>query len=183
MEIFRPIKGYESNYLVSNCGKVWSVRKEKYLRPNIDKYGYEYYVFCVDGKRKTLKAHRLVAETFIPNPDAKPTVDHINCDKRDNRVCNLRWATNKEQTNNPITYKKVLSRNTKEYMQKIGAIRNFGRKPVKVYKGKDLIGNYESLFSAANDLKVNYFKASECANGKRNHVGGYEFRYVEKGDL
>lgn len=46
------------------------------------------------------KIHRLVAENFIPNPDNKPTVDHINRIRDDNRVCNLRWATTAEQRNN-----------------------------------------------------------------------------------
>jgi len=180
MEIFEPIKGYEETYLISTDGNVWSKRSNKMLKPNTDKYGYEYFVFCVDGKRKTVKKHRLIAETFIPNPENKPTVDHINCNKKDNRICNLRWATNKEQSNNPITYKKLSERDTKEYLRYIGGIKNFGRKKVTVYKGSDCIGTFDSLLSAANKLEVNYSKASECANGKRNHTGGYKFLWHQR---
>ena len=182
MEIFEPVKGYEDKYLVDASGNVWSVRKGKYLKPNTDRYGYEYFIFSVDGIRKTVKAHRLVAETFIPNPENKPTVDHINGNKKDNRVTNLRWATNKEQTLNPNTYEKIINLQTREKMKKIGAIRNYGRKPVKVFRCGDIVGCFESLWDAAKKLEVNYSKASECANGKRNHSGGYTFRYAN-GDL
>ena len=61
-------------------------------------YDNGYHYVCIRGK--SYRVHRLVAETFIPNTDGKPTVDHINRNTSDNRVCNLRWATYKEQTEN-----------------------------------------------------------------------------------
>lgn len=63
---------------------------------NIDVNGYH----RVKIKRKTYKVHRLVAETFIDNPENKPTVDHIDRDKSNNNVSNLRWATSQEQREN-----------------------------------------------------------------------------------
>lgn len=63
--------------------------------------GHGYRVICLRGKM--YKVHRLVAEAFIPNPDGKPTVDHINRVRDDNRVCNLRWATHTEQRENSAT--------------------------------------------------------------------------------
>ena len=62
--------------------------------------GYLCVSFIVDGKYKTFLVHRLIAETFIDNPDGKPTVDHIDRDRTNNKVENLRWATRQEQQRN-----------------------------------------------------------------------------------
>jgi len=165
---------FDGNYLITNDGKVYSTRSNKWLRPNTDKYGYLYYVVSIDGVRYTFKAHRAVAECFLPNPDNKPTVDHINGNKQDNRVCNLRWATNKEQSRNPITYSKLVCNAKERDFHAMGAIRNWGRKPVRVTKDGSIVGEYPSLMAAASALSINYPKASECVNGKRKTVGGYK---------
>lgn len=91
---------YENGNLLDleNC----ALRK-KHIQPN----GYYDYCFYMDGKRVFKSVHRLVAEAFIPNPEKKPCIDHINGDKTDNRVENLRWVTHKENINNPITLQKM----------------------------------------------------------------------------
>lgn len=82
-------------------GRVLIVKGKK-LSPGYDKYGYLKYVFSYKGNRKTIPAHRLVAMAYIPNPENKPTVNHINGIKDDNRVENLEWATHKEQKEHAI---------------------------------------------------------------------------------
>lgn len=62
--------------------------------------GYKYYRGYANGKPCSIYLHRLIAEVFIPNPDNKPTVDHINRNRDDNRIENLKWATCIEQGNN-----------------------------------------------------------------------------------
>lgn len=108
MEIWKDIEGYEGLYQVSNEGRVKSLgneasRKEKILKYGINRSGYKYVTLCKNNTSILKKVYRLVAETFIPNPEGKPCVDHINTIKTDDMVCNLRWCTQKENMNNEIT--------------------------------------------------------------------------------
>ena len=178
--MWKPIPGYENEYLVSDEGEVWSIRRNKALKPNTDRYGYLYVVLSVCGKRKTLKIHRLVASAYIDNPLNKPTVNHLNGNRSDNRVSNLEWATPKEQVNDPLTYEKIVqsSKNTDYYA--MGSICNFMRKQTAVYCGDVLIGIYPSLKEAAEQNGTNYPKASECANGHRKSVGGLKFEFYSR---
>lgn len=96
-EIWRDIKNYE-DYQVSNFGRVKSFKfgKERILKPTSNTDGYLCVGLCKDGKMKTCKIHRLVAEAFVPNPKNLPEVDHIDTNKLNCRVENLRWATGEE---------------------------------------------------------------------------------------
>ena len=110
-EIWKPIKDYEGLYEVSNLGRVKSLnyrgtRKERILKNTERSNGYLAIGLIKNGKTKMFRVHRLVAEAFIPNPENKPCVDHINTIRDDNRVENLRWVTYKENNNNPLTKKK-----------------------------------------------------------------------------
>lgn len=89
------------NYLIYEDGKVYSKKTKRYLKSGIIKTGYKCVVLCnKDGKRKTYQIHRLLAEHYIPNPENKPCVDHINRDRKDNRIINLRWVTYSENSQN-----------------------------------------------------------------------------------
>lgn len=87
----KDIKGYEGIYAITSCGKVWSYRSKKFLKPRKDKDGYLRINLKLNGSEKTVCIHRLVAETYIPNPDNLPTVDHIDFDRTNNSINNLRW--------------------------------------------------------------------------------------------
>lgn len=94
-EIWKDIKGYEGLYQVSNLGRVRSLKygKERVLKTQLDKDGYECLMLYKNGKHKTCRIHRLVAEAFIPNPDGLPCINHINECKQSNVVTNLEWCS------------------------------------------------------------------------------------------
>ena len=96
-EIYKDIKGYEGEYMVSNRGNVYSCKRNIILKPAIAK-GYLRVGLYKDGVRKYFLVHRLVAEAFIPNPKNLPVINHLDEDKTNNDVSNLEWTTSKENT-------------------------------------------------------------------------------------
>ena len=109
-EYYANIKGYEGLYQVSNCGNVKSIthyRKNRYNKKQIVKgkllklnddrsKGYLIVTLCKNGKRKTYRVHRLVAETFIDNLENLPQVNHKDGNKYNNHINNLEWCSCKE---------------------------------------------------------------------------------------
>ena len=95
------IVGYP-NYMIYDDGRVWSSTrgKGKFLKPCFDGRGYLKVCLSNDGIPKNMKIHRLVALHYIPNPDNKPEVDHIDRERLNNNIENLRWATSSENQSN-----------------------------------------------------------------------------------
>ena len=94
-----PIDGYEGRYMMTEGGGVYSLLTNKILKTSLDKDGYKRLSLRgVCGKRKTFTLHRLIAKIFIPNPENKPCVNHIDGVKSNNRVDNLEWCTVSENT-------------------------------------------------------------------------------------
>lgn len=180
-EHWRPTYIFPNDYLVSDEGKVYSKRTNKILRPGCDKDGYLTHILCVNGERHTVKAHRLVAMAFIPNLDNKPAIDHINENKQDNRVSNLRWVTNKENSNNPLTLKRLRDHANDNYakMYLASVRRDFGRKPVAVYKDGELIQIFRTQRLAAEFVGCGEGDVSWCVSGKQKQAKGYTFKRID----
>ena len=92
----KPIHGYEGIYSITNLGRVWSHRRNKWISPWINNNGYPQVNLYNRNNQYRPKIHRLVANAFINNPDNKPQVNHINGIKSDCRASNLEWCTARE---------------------------------------------------------------------------------------
>ena len=108
-EEWKDIKGYEGIYQISSFGRVYSVKNNIFISQSVRANGYMQISLHKDGKRKPVLVHRLVAEAFIPNPENKETVNHLDEDKTNNRVDNLEWATVKENCNYGTHTERVVS--------------------------------------------------------------------------
>lgn len=105
MEIWKPIKGFESSYEISNLGRVKSLarkvgtcyRRDRILSPRITKDGYLQVTLKSDGKQKYHAIARLVGMHFIPNPNNLETVNHKDGNKQNNNVNNLEWMSQSDQ--------------------------------------------------------------------------------------
>ena len=115
--LVKPVKGWEDLYTVSSDGKVFSLHRQKYLKPRLSMDGYERVALYRDGYRREYRVHRLVAEAFLENPDNLPQVNHKDFNTRNNVLENLEWCTCKENIDYSIKHgrggynTKLLNRN------------------------------------------------------------------------
>ena len=99
-EIWRDGKGYEGKYQVSNMGRVWSIKGQKYLKGTIAKSGYVYvHLTAKNGKAVKERLHRLVAIAFLENPNNLPAVNHKDENKLNNSLDNLEWCSHQYNCN------------------------------------------------------------------------------------
>tara|TARA_R110000824_G_scaffold247679_1_gene436748 strand:- start:791 stop:1261 length:471 start_codon:yes stop_codon:yes gene_type:complete len=112
------IRGYE-NYVIFEDGVVINTETGKEMKPWLNKTnGYYKVSLSKNNKQRTNYNHRLIALAYIPNPDNKDFIDHINRIKTDNRIENLRWATHSENMQNKSEYKTNTSGTTNVYYDK-----------------------------------------------------------------
>ena len=137
------IEGYP-NYMIYDDGRIWSKcrGKGKFLKPKPDNNGYLLVNLCEDGKTKSMRVHRLLGIAFIPNPENKPFIDHIDNNRQNNNIENLRWATVSENTRNKAAYGAVPFR---------GVNKNGNRfiARVTIYGKKKYLGYYDTAEEAS----------------------------------
>lgn len=180
--IWKPIKGFKS-YQISNTGLI--KRANKILSP-FNNQGYLRILLHEGDKHQKKLVHRLVAEAFIPNPDNKPQINHIDLDKKNNHVDNLEWVTNKENVAHAIKHIPERRKQLKQDMSKIG--KKHGRqnginssKPINQYdlEGK-LINTFESARDAHRQLGYSYKVISKCCNGNSKTYKGFIWKFANE---
>lgn len=160
-EIWKDIPEYEGLYKISSLGRIISSYSRRILSPTISGHkGKDYYAITLvkNGIKKRFHIHKLVALSFIPNPNNFPCIDHINTDRFDNRVENLKWCSFSQNNLNPIT-------NSKKF------------KPVVQLKEDLLI----HVFNSINEATKHGFCLSRiigCCKGRYKRHKGFQWMYL-----
>jgi len=184
MEVWKFISGYEGMYQVSSLGRVRSVDRSmvlpsgkirrdpgRYIKTTIHPKGYHYVVMSRDGFTKRFLLHRIVAQTFIPNPECKPQVNHIDGVKSNNNVENLEWVTETENISHALSSGLIVRK------------RNQYKKMMKPVLCVELDIVFESISDATKYLKNNVnpkaYDSSivDCASGRVKTAYGYTWKY------
>lgn len=154
------------DYLISSSGKVFSLKNKKILKGGKFTNGYLFVRF--GRKSKNHLIHRLVAETFVPNPQNKPCVDHINGNRQDNRAENLRWCDHKENSNFDVAKKRMIE-----------AQSSRAREVYQYTKNGDLVKKYNSLNEAARENNYLLSNIWACCSkyGRIKTYKGYIWSY------
>ena len=104
MDIFEQLKGYEGLYEINKKGDIKTLKRqgtnERILKPHLGKNGYYCVSLFKNGKGKTYTLHFLIAQQFINNPDNYPIIDHIDRNRTNNNILNLRWTTHSINSEN-----------------------------------------------------------------------------------
>lgn len=158
-EIWKDIEGYDGIYEVSSWGRVKNSRTGRVLKAGKDIYGYLFVNVYKNGKRTNYKVHRLVAQAFIPNPQNKPQVNHIDENKENNYVENLEWCTAKENNNHG------------EHNSRVAKARSIPI--ICIETGIE----YISASDCAIQMGLHQQNINKVLKGKYKTTGGYTFKY------
>ena len=160
-EIWKPIKGYEENYCVSNYGRIKSTYHayEKFLSPRDAGKGYMQVALFKDHKAKNFFVHRLVAEHFVENPDGFDFVNHKDENKSNNVHTNLEWCS--ASYNN--TYGTRMRKVRKKVQQSLNGV---------------VIATYDSMTDAGKAIGQKSGAISRCCHGFYKTCGGYAWTLV-----
>ena len=170
MEKWKDIPEYEGRYKISSLGRVKSYinnfgkkyKTPKMLSISVNK-GYCFVRLQKNGTVKNKLVHRLVAQSFIPNPDNKKEVNHINGDKSDNRLDNLEWSTRSEN----------ISHMYKELGYK--ACGGLGKKKTMCIETGTIYG---SLMEAGRKTGIDFSLIGRVCRGELSQTNGYHWKYI-----
>lgn len=158
----KDIAGYEGLYGITSCGKVWSYKRQKFLKTGNNHKGYLQVGLRKNGERKWYLVHRLVADAYIPNPENLPMINHKDENKANNCLQNLEWCDAKYNNTYGSRIDRVASRN---------------KKPILQYTlDGDFVREWPSATDVGKDVNANI---THCAKGKQKTAYGYIWKYKD----
>lgn len=172
-EVWKPVPGYEGLYEISNMGNVKSLARMKpyrdgfrrfpggILKPNKINGGYRLVMLTNSHTRKGFLVHRLVAESFIENPNCLPQVNHIDGNKENNTVSNLEWCTAKENMLHSVKNR----------------LRSDLKPVVMLTKDGRVVRKFNGVREAARETGIERTNIRFCCNNKHRSAGGYLWRW------
>lgn len=180
-EKWKDIHGYEGLYQVSDLGRIKSLGrtityangtshpyKERVRKNNTHKNGYKNVDLWKDGRAKTFKVHRLVAQAFVPNPKNLSEVNHIDEDKENNKASNLEWVTPEYNTNYGTRGKRA------------------GEKQKKTVLQFDIDGSFIKEYASAKEAAKQFgnknvaMQIGECCRGTQKTAHGFKWKFKEE---
>ncbi len=168
-EARKDVVWYEWLYQVSNLGRIKSFIKGRLLKSNVVKNWYRSVTLCNWTTRKLIYAHRLIAKTFLPNPDKKPCINHKNGIRNDNRVENLERVTSSE---NSVHGRRTLWRECHWSWKKWKLCTN--SKKIKQYsKQGEFIKLWHSIADVKRQFGYSIWNISSCCRGVRNNANWF----------
>lgn len=188
MENWKNIKGYEGLYQISDCGRIKSLARdvycqdgtimrhmeEKILVPVLDRGGYQYVSLSKNGRVKKKSVHRLVAMAFIPNPENKPMVNHIDEVKTNNAVSNLEWCDAQYNINYGTRTERSVQ-NHRSY--------KLGNAPrAKAVFCVELNKTFDCAKRLEEELGICRSAICRVCKGRQNTAGGFHWRYANEND-
>lgn len=171
-EIWKPIENF-NNYQISSLGRVKNISTGKVLKGSDNGEGYLQVKLFKAGKGYTIKIHRLVAETFLENPENYPCINHIDECKANNAVSNLEWCS--YQYN--INYGTRNERTSRSMLGKQNALGNKNSKPVKCVQTGEI---FNCTRDAVRKYNLSLVSVCNAANPKHRQktAAGYTWCYI-----
>lgn len=182
--MWKDIPGYEGLYQASDSGHIRSVDrfdiggnkiKGVVLKQRSARGGYLRVGLWKDGVMKTTLVHRAIAAAYVPNPEAKPQVNHVDENKENNTAENLEWVSCKENVNHGTRNARIVANS-----DRVGAAEKLRKSVIQMTIEDKVVAKWPSIRSAARATGINNGSISNCCRGIKKSTHGFKWALAEE---